>query len=65
MAAVERMTTGFCFAGELVFANVDIVLCEAQPPAITMKVAVIILLMIMFFHPCKCCSIVLCFVSFT
>ena len=42
MAVVERMTTGFYFAGELDPANVDTVPCEAQPPAITVKVAVII-----------------------
>ena len=42
MAVVERMTTGFFFAGVLDPSNVDTVPCEAQPPAITMKVAVII-----------------------
>ena len=44
MAVVERMTTGFYFAGVLDPSNVDTVPCEVQPPAITMKVAVIIII---------------------
>ena len=44
MAVVERMTTGFYFAGELDTANVDTVPCEAQPPAITVQVAVLTLI---------------------
>ena len=43
MAVVERMTTGFYFAGVLDPSNVDTVPCEVQPTAITMKVAVIII----------------------
>ena len=43
MAVVERMTAGFYFVGVFDSFNVDAVLREVQPPAITMKVAVIII----------------------